>query len=437
MRSALVALGLLAACSDGPPRLRINVAVVSATGGDPLTDADFEEVTVEVAQQDRPVTRVTRRLDGAFDLPIEIGSLSASTRVRVHLDGPEPWVGAPPQFVPLAAAGLVRVVVGPAGRCAIVPEAELPEATEEPAMARVETFALVAGGRGASGPSTSVGFVDLVRFFSGDLDPLTLGSGAGRAATLGFERAVVVTEGGALLYDLANADARNTPLAPVHDGAGPASAVIARPGGAVVVGGEEGGAAVPGVTWVFEDGRALDSLLVVPRRRAAAVALGNFVVVAGGSEAGPIAEVLNASTQESAPVEYDDGVRLDPLLVRDGDSLWLIGGVGADGTVRQDTVQLLGCPSACRAEPGPPWSTARAGAVVEGGYIVGGDTRVEVAAFRAGVWTLEHAFDLQVARRDPLAVVFESGVLVVVAGSDEAGARRDVELCWPTALVPF
>lgn len=425
------------ACSDGPSRLQIAVAVVTASGGDPLTAAAFDSVTVEVAQEDRPVTRVTRRLDGSFDVPIEIGSLTSETRVRVRLDGAEPWVGAPPAFVPVASAGLVRVVVGPAGSCATVPEAELPAVLERPAMTRVETFALVAGGRDDSGPSTSVAFVDLVRFFSDALDPLTLGSGYGRAAFLGVGRAVVVTEGGALLYDLADAEARNTPLMPVHAGAGPASVVVQRPGGAVIAGGEAAAAPVDGVTWIFEDGRALTSTLAVPRRRAAALALDNFVVVAGGSEAGPVAEVLNASTQESSPVAYEDGVRLDPLLVRDGDALWLIGGLGADGTVREDTVQLLGCPTACRAEAGPSWATARAGAVFADGYLVGGDERVERVSFRAGVWTVEPAFELQAPRREPLAMVFESGVLVVVAGSDDAGPRNDVEICWPEALTPF
>jgi len=355
----------------------------------------------------------------------------------VRLEGAEPWVGAPPVFVPLSTAGLVRVVVGPTSRCAVVPEAELSDALERPAMARVETFALVAGGRDAVGPSTDVSFVDLVRFFSGDLDSLTLGSGYGRAASLGLERAVVVTEGGALLYDLANAEARNTPLTPVHTGAGPASAVVQRPGGAVILGGERGASPVDGVTWIFEDGRALTSTLRVPRRGASALALGNFVVVAGGSDAGPVAEVLNASTQEGTPIEYDDGVRLDPILVRDGDALWLIGGRDADGSVRQDTVQILGCPTACRAEPGPMWISARPGAVFADGYLVGGDERVETVSFRAGVWLVEPAFDLEAPRREPLAMAFESGVLVVVAGSDDAGPRKDVEICWPEALTAF
>ena len=415
----------------------MRVAVVSADGADPIAAAAFDSVTVEVAQEGRPITRVTRRLDGALDLPLELGSLSAPTRVRVRLDGPEPWVGAPPTFVPLAAAGLLRVIVGPTGRCAIVPEAELPRAVEQPATARVETFALIAGGREADGPSTAVSFVDLLRFYSDDLDPLTLGSGVGRAASLGFERAVVATEGGTLLYDLADAEARNTPLGPVHAGAGPASAVVSRPGGAVVLGGEDRDGPVAGVTWVFEDGRALTSEMQVARRRPAATALGNFVVVAGGAAGPPFAEVLNASTQQSVPVAYDDGVRIGALLVRDGDALWVVGGVDAEGTLRQDTVQLLGCPSACRAESGPPWTTARAGAVFADGYLVGGDRRVEALTFRAGVWTVEPAFELQASRRDPFAAVFESGVLVVLGGASEEGPRRDVELCWPSTLTPL
>ncbi|MEM9073521.1 MAG: hypothetical protein AAGE52_33755, partial [Myxococcota bacterium] len=343
MRRALLALFLLS-CNDGPSAVTVDVQVVTATGGDPLAAAAFETLTVEVAQDDRPITRISERAGGTFDLPIAIDSLTNSTRVRVRLEGAVPYVGAPPRFVPVATGGLVRVIMGPAGTCEVVPEADLGDAREQWATTRVGgDFAIFAAGVDEDGPSTAVAFLDLVRFFGGDLDDLAMASGRGRATFVGPTRAVVTTEGGTSLYDLANAEERNRGLA-VHAGAGLRSAVASVSTRALIAGGDLAGEPVDGITWLLEDGAVADTegmTLQTPRRDAAAAFLGQLAIVAGGSQDGLVAELLNLNTETSTPIPFDDGVREGAVLARDGEALLLLGGTNESGELRTDTVSIL------------------------------------------------------------------------------------------------
>ena len=100
MRALFLAGLLLIGCDDDPPSTSISVRVVSPSGGDPLSEATFSNVRIDVLQEGRPLTTITEMVGGGFDLPIEINSIFLPTQVRVRLEGSQTWVGAPPGFVP-------------------------------------------------------------------------------------------------------------------------------------------------------------------------------------------------------------------------------------------------------------------------------------------------------------------------------------------------
>ena len=339
---------LLCGCDDDPSSPMVSVRVVSPSGGDPLSEAAFSAVQIDVLQEGRPQTSITDDVDGGFDVPIEINSLFTLTQARVRLTGPQTWLGAPPRFTPAASGGLVRIVVGPAGQCAIVDEAELPNARSQMAVARIDTFVLLAAGEGDSGPSRNVEFLDLLRLFPGELDALVNGGGAATGAFIGDSKALVVSAEGSLIYDLGSEE-REEAFTTLHDGADETSTTIARVGGTTVVGGGEE------ATWVWDDTREYKTDVSSTRTRPAGVGFegGDFnnavLVVAGGT---PFGELVRPNG-ETSEVLYDDGDRFGALIARDEDALWLIGGTDAEGTARTDTVSIVGCPSACTPADGP------------------------------------------------------------------------------------
>lgn len=434
---ALLALALTSGCDDELPPPTIEVWVVTAEGGDPFAGRRFDALTLEVAQGDRPPVRIERAIDDDFDLSIAFDGLTDSTRVRVHLEGPDDTLhGAPPAFVPVSAGGLVNLVVGPPARCQRVPDARLPTGRRQRPMVLADTFVLALGGVEGAEPRRGVTSVDLLRQRSVD-DVSTMGAlpalvgagGAGVAAVYGAGRVALASELGAVRYDLGAREAREQPLS-IHAGAGPTSVALSVGDAAVIIGGEAARA-----TWITADERLLSIALAARRASAAAAAIGGVAIVAGGDAPdAPAAELLRPSRDSSEPFGETDGVRVGPALVAAGGRLWLVGGRGADGELRDDTILVLGCPDACRVEPGPTWADPREGAVAAGPYLVAGD-RIDQMAPDG---TLTEIARLTAPRRAPLVVPYESGVLAILGGEDAEGTPlRDIELCFPPELNPL
>lgn len=403
----------------------VSVRVVSPSGGDPLSEAAFTAVQIDVLQEGRPQTSITDDVDGGFDVPIEINSLFTLTQARVRLTGSQTWLGAPPRFTPAASGGLVRIVVGPAGECAIIDEAELPSARSQMAVARIDTFVLLAAGEGESGPSRNVEFLDLLRLFPGELDALVNGGGAATGAFIGDSKALVVSAEGSLIYDLGSEE-REEAFTALHAGGDETSTAIARAGGATVAGGGTE------LTWIWDDTRDYTTEVASERTRPAGVSFDNQVlVVAGGVPFGEIVEPDGTRTE----VAYDDGDRFGAWIARDEDALWLIGGTDGEGEVRTDTVSIVGCPSACTPAVGPEWEGPPPSAVLDD-LVLAGDAIYRVSV-GAGVWQRELLWTLSTQRDGAFLVEYESGVVVVIGGTDVAGPRADVEMCWPDELLPF
>lgn len=426
VRALILAGLLLFGCDDEPSGSSVSVRVISPSGGDPLSEASFSNVRIDVLQEGRPLTSVSEMVGGGFDLPVEINSLFLPTQIRVRLEGAQTWVGAPPGFVPAAAGGLVRIVVGPPGQCAIVDDAELPSTRAAAAALRVDTFALVAAGEGTTGPSRAVEFIDLLRFFSGELEDLTLGGGAATGGFIGDAKALLITEQGSLLYDLGS-EMREQPFTMLHEGGDETATTIERTNGVTVVGGGSE------ATWVWDNEQQYQTEVEAIRTRPAGASFGTNVLVAGGGE--PFAEVLTTNGNDDVSIEYADGERFGAVIARDEDALWVLGGTDGDGMPRTDTVSILGCTEACTPAAGPEWEGDPPTAVL-GDLVLAGD-RVYRVSFGAGVWQRELSWTLNARRDGALMVEFESGMVVVIGGSDIGGARPDVEVCWPDELRPL
>ncbi|HJL00651.1 MAG TPA: hypothetical protein RMH85_19655 [Polyangiaceae bacterium LLY-WYZ-15_(1-7)] len=412
----------LLGCEDDPPRAAIDVRIVTTTGEDPLEAPGVARFTLAMEQTGRARTELEADADDR-SAAIELGSLSADTRLRVRLESADGAVllhGAPPTFAPISAGGLVRVLVGPPGVCEVVPEAELDLPRTLPAGARLDTFALFLAGEASGAPSSAVEFLDLLRFYPGELEDLSLAQGPARGAAVGLSTMLAVTGEGAVLYDLASADERETSLA-LHDGADAQSATVALPGGGALV---AGGTASAGLTFVAADGSTSAATLTAPRAAPLLVPFdGGRVLVVDAAEG---AEVVSAA---GAPSLVDLPAFAPAAAIRDGDAVLLVG-EGSDGPA---TLALEGCPGACVASAGPAWPMARAGVVSAGPYLVGG-ALVERATHGEDGWRIEPAWELARTHRAPLALLFESGVLVVVAGEDDGGPVPFVELCFPETL---
>lgn len=425
MRALLLASLLLFGCDDAPASPTISVRVISPSGGDPLSEASFSNVRIDVLQEGRPLTTVTETVADGFDLPIEINSFFLPTQVRVRLDGAQTWVGAPPGFVPVASGGLVRIVVGPVGECAIVDDAELTTARDQAATVLIDTFVLSAGGEAPSGPSRAVEFIDLLRFRDGELEDMALGGGAATGGFIGDAKALLITDEGSLIYDLGSEE-REQAFTMLHDGADETATAIERTNGVTVVGGGME------ATFVWDDGRSAELAVDGARIRPAGASFGANVLIVQGGE--PFAEYLEPDGDRTT-IDYDDGERYGAIIARDQDALWLLGGTDGAGTPRNDTVSILGCPNACAPSVGPEWEGDPPTAARDD-LVIAGDQVFRVS-FGAGVWQRELLWTLNARRDGALLIEFESGIVVVVGGSDIGGARPDVEICWPDELRPL
>ena len=124
----------------------MEIRLVTADGSNPLDRASFAEVTVEVEQVGRPLTQVTRSLEGELDLGVEIDTLGGETQLRVRFEGGgNTLTGRTPRFVPATAGGLVRIVMGEPGTCERVTSATLVVPRQRAGIARSDTFVSVFG----------------------------------------------------------------------------------------------------------------------------------------------------------------------------------------------------------------------------------------------------------------------------------------------------
>lgn len=421
--------------------------LVTPAGAAPLEGVDRIRILArqgegDVREAEGPVTA-----DG-FDVALPIVDLVLPVTLTVRLTGPSTeLIGAPPVFIPLETGGLVRVPVGQPDTCEVIAGMVVDSPRSALGLSPQGTFALTIGGRGSSGASDAAGYLDLLRLEGDAFDPLDVPLGVAVAVPLSRALALVVSEGREpFIYDVSSATAPVLPVV-LHPGAGLRSALAALPaGGAVVAGGDVGGLAVSDVTWIGPMGDTSTTRLVVARIGAAIATFGDAVLIAAGADGGPLAERATAASAAFEPVApaFDDGVRVGAALFVDpasGTAL-LVGGLGADGSIRADTVVLSGCPSACVATAGPAWPSPRPDTVAVhlpsgGGLIVGGTGPVAVVdrvILDAEGARFEAAGSLATPRQAPAALALEQGVTFVVGGLGPEGPRADVEVCFPPAL---
>jgi hypothetical protein len=438
---------LASGCSDTPKLPDLDVAVVDAVGGNPLTGraittvrARHREGTAEFSE-----TMVSVE-DGTFDLLLPISDFALPSELRFELSsvtGTE-LVGSTPEFYP-GEGYQVEIVVGVPATCDVVTASQLPVERRAFGTVTLGTFALLIGGIELGGTSKRIGFHDLLLHTAGahafDLPEIP---GRSRAAAISRTSALVISEGAAPFTF--NLYARGDPRKEItlHDGARRSTAVLAAgTDRAVVVGGLDGGGQpVTGVSFVAEDGTVTGGALNTPHaNRVAAYAADGVYVVSRG---------LGAAALERIPVtggnaivliaSIADGVRNGATLFfrADGAEGLLVGGTDENGTPRTDTVRFTGCPDACAASAGPTWTTARATPMTDpAGFLVGGagpSTLVERVVFGDAGPVFVSVGQLENARFDGGLLTHPSGALIVFGGEGTSGIRRDVEMCFPPSI---
>lgn len=427
-------------CEESAGNLVFDVRIVDRTGGNPALDTDAEALSITVQQAPtEPRTFEFAVVDGVFDAGVFIESISVSTKARIALTGPTTQlIGAPPPFVPAETLGTMTIVVGEPSTCGRLEGPRLATGRANLGASLFETFAFIAGG---SENDPQVEFFDLLRqelgVFEVDLDQL----GSAQVAAIADGQSLVVSmEAAPFIFNLADDDNRIVPVT-LHDGAGPASALVTVVGqGTYVIGGDDGGAATSSVSVVDADGGVVERTLSVVREGAAVAGFGEHVLVVGGDATGS-AELLSP-TGETTPIEgFTDGVRSFGLLIANlaGDEALLIGGLDATDELRSDTVLFTGCPQSCVASVGPSWTESRAGTVTTVGsqLLIGGEGSrlVQEVRFTDGAVSIASVGELTVARSRAAATLLESGVLIVIGGHDGVAARDDIEICFPAELV--
>lgn len=444
-----VLLGLFCAvgvaCNDDVSQFVFEARIVDGDDGNPVLGTDAETLTIEIAEGDLPVRELEYPInDGQFDATLEFASFSSLTRIRVGMEGPSTdLITAPPAFVPSVTEGLLRVVAASPSSCTPVSFNTMEAPRTSFGMVRSGTFALVVGGTSAT--EEQIEFFDALewasRLFSADFSLSSLGET--RAATVGEGQILVLpADATPFIFDMLEPSDRITQVN-LHAGAGPRSALVSVPGiGAMVIGGELGGAPRAGVSLVELDGVVTSRELSEPRAGAAATALGGDVLVAGGNEEGN-AEILLSGGGAGQPIDgVTDGVRNGALLVGDGERrALLIGGTDESDAIRQDTLRFDGCPGSCAPSVGPQWDAARRRAILpeQSALVIGGEgsQRVDEVRWNGDAVAIEPVLELGVARAGAGAIVYESGAFVVAGGDDGVAARDDFEFCVPSALNPL
>src|SRR5688572_49129 len=118
-RFGFLVVCLASACSDTPKLPDLDVAVVDAVGGNPLTGRAITTVRARHREGDAEFMDTTVSVeDGTFDVELAVADFSAVTELRFELSsltGVE-LVGSTPLFFP-AEGFQIRIVVGVPGTC--------------------------------------------------------------------------------------------------------------------------------------------------------------------------------------------------------------------------------------------------------------------------------------------------------------------------------
>ena len=445
----MVLLGLLCtaafACKESSARFVFEARIVDGQNGNPAAGTDATTLRIGIQEGELPAAEYEYPItDGDFEALLEFRSFARPTRIRVEMEGTTTaLLTAPPEFVPAASEGFLRVVTAAPSSCERVTFDLLEAPRAFFGMVASGTFAFIAGGTTSS--DEQVEFFDALewesRLFLEDFALSDLGET--RAASIDqVEILVLPSNTGPFIFNMLDATRRITPVV-LHSGAGPKSALVSVPGvGAMVIGGELAGEAQSAVSLVEPEGEVTSLQLSKPRSGSVATALGADVLVAGGDVEGTAEVLLEGATSGQPVAGVMDGVRQSGLLVGDGESraLW-IGGADAADALRQDTVRFDGCPSDCMSAAGPPWTTARLDALQppQSTLVIGGDDSqlVDEVRWNGADVAIQPLLRLDIPRAGAGAIVFESGAFIVAGGDDGVSIREDFEFCVPAALEPL
>jgi hypothetical protein len=464
MRLALaLALLLAAAGCDNSRADAVLIGVVDCEGSTPLTDIASGSIRIRVTQADQVHDQTYPIASGTFDAIVPLDSYAPLTNVQVAIADERDalrTIGVAYDFVP-GSAGAVWVVMGAPSTCCSVRDPRIADGRIDAAVVPFPVNYLVLGGL-RSTAIDAVGHADVgvlapiqltfARAFTTTDErypPLSRPIGATRAVRLGGSNDVLVLADRPFLY-------RNDPSEPMREV--DLAAPHAMPGSALVDLGSQGAALIGGastrsqvISWVTSAGVVETTALAFPRSGAAAVAIGDGILVAGGqAEGDPLLEYV-ALRSDGVAVDPTRATRLDvPILVRDpmARSAMLVGGTDAAGVIRTETSIVSGCP-ACGVSPGPaPWAAPRREVAVaeteRSALLLGGSDAsgmlsavVDRVVFAdATTASFEQAYaSLPEPRSRAAAVPIGSGVVMLVGGlgtSDEPA--RAIDLCWPQAL---
>ncbi|UJR85943.1 hypothetical protein [Sandaracinus amylolyticus] len=467
---ACVALlgALITGCDEPSSAKDIRVHVVDATAANPALGCGPGTLELVVDQGGgMAVIPASAAVDasGNFDVPLEIATYTAVTRIQVTMDletCPTLLGAVPPFWLPYVP--FVRVVMGEEMSCEDLDEPQLTTGRTDPALVALESNLFIVGGttRGTSTdrlvPITAPVLTYADAIVEDDerlMVPRPMQ--ATRASRLSVSRIVYATADYVARFDT-NVDTGLDPriFDEAHEGAGGESAVVDLGAeGVVIVGGVDGrGDPVDGISWIDPLDESVDvTQLATPRRNPVATTVGGVLVIAGGQAEGePLFEVArlrsNGVALEGSPTEVREGAVLVAPQRRVG---VLLGGLAADGTtVRADTLVVTGCPDACRVTAGEPWASPRlrpaTAETVGGVWLLGGEAAdgtaqatVElVKRFGDGV-VIEALIDgLPTPRARAGAALFADGIVAIIGGVDDEGEElRSMALCWPRELDPL
>lgn len=442
-------LALAAACGDDPPPAAIlEVEIVAPDGSDPTAGADHARI--DVAQPGTvPIVRDLALGSGNVGLDVPFMS-GVPIDLRVTITGAGiARLGALPLFVREETGGFVRIVVGDAGSCAMLANAELALPRAQGGVAIAGTFALIAGGEPSGSTADGAEYVDLLRAHSGTFEVVTARFGPAHAVALTRDLVLVAGDERDAIVDLSQPADRERPIT-LHEGAGSSSTVLSLGDrGAVVIGGASGGGAVDAITWVRRDGTTATTRLAQPRQSPAVAPLGSALLVAGGVFGGSAdVELVSADLPTGTPLLDLPAAseRSGAALIAGPDRFLLFGGTTAAGQPIAETLVISGCPDACSASPGPAWERPRAAAahaslpdgsrLILGGAPPGAsfDAAIDLVRFDGDTPAIEAHAPLAAPRAGAAAASFGPGLVLVAGGVGPGGPRADSEVCFPAAF---
>ena len=406
-----LAFVLTSGCDDPPAAPTVQIEIINAEGENPAMDAD--RVEIRIAQEERePFVVDGEVVEGYFDLPIEVASLTRETRLsaRFYLEDTLIAHGATPSFIPAVSGGLARIVVAPPGTCGVLRGAELAMPRSRIGVARADSFVLLAGGDDRDGASGAIEFFDLLRIAT-DALPEVAPLGSSRAVTLSASRVLIASAlRGITIFDLADLENREPGIELMSD----SQAVVSRGGSGAVI--------VDGTQAHFLDTRgAVESVTLSSERVEPAVSwLGREALIVGGG--GGVETVSASGVSEVLREEVVTGSGI--AFPRDGFITYI-------DTESTRAVRVGECPGACTEEALP--YAPRAGTSAAGSYLIGGEGSRQVDQV-TDAGDVEPAFELVHPRRDARGIALASGVLFVFGGEGAEGPRDEVELCVPTSL---